>query len=51
MKLSQKTGSIKMTIRITDDKNGVYAADKKIRFKVLLLKISLYNYSDPYTLV
>ena len=32
--------------KIIDDKNGVYATYKEIKFKTLMLKSSLYDYRD-----
>ena len=38
-------------IEINDDTRGVYSPNKQIRFKTAMLRSSLCDYSDVYTLV
>ena len=38
-------------IEINDDIRGVYSPNKQIRFKTVMLKSSLCDYSDAYILV
>ena len=37
-------------VEITDDRHKVYAADKEIKVKTKILKWSLCDYSNAYTL-
>ena len=50
---SDKTSkfSTKKWVEINDDVRGVYSPNKQIRFRILMLKSSLCDYSDAYILV
>ena len=41
----------KFWVEINDERQGVYEATEKIRFKTTMLKSGLYDYGDAYILV
>ena len=38
-------------VEINDDSRGTYNTNSQIKFKIMMLKTSLYDYSDAYILV
>ena len=38
-------------VEINDDVRGIYSLNKQIRFKTVMLRSSLCNYSDAYIIV
>ena len=50
---SNKTSKLRTRnwVGINDDRRGAYSPNKKIRFKTIMLRTSLCDYSDVYILV
>ena len=48
---SNKPSKFRNWVKINDDVKGVYSPNKQIRFKTIMLRSSLCDYSDAYILV